>query len=229
MTESEVLDETSVAVQPEEQINSFFYFPSGVYSMRKPRFLDVVQEVSEESLKKMHSLHPLDDIYPVYMSDNFFADPRLAEFTEFVAKTAGSILNSQGYVTENLAVFFTEMWTQEHYKHSLMEQHVHGQGVHMVGFYFLETPEGCSKALFHDPRPSKVQINLPEANMSEATYGSNMINFAPEPGMLILTNSWLPHSFSRHASDKPIKFVHFNLGVQYIAPAPTCNIAAEVV
>jgi hypothetical protein len=46
--------------------------------------------------------------------------------------------------------------------------------------------------------------------------------------MVIFANAWLAHSFTRHAADKPIKFVHFNLGVQQVAqscPAP----AAEVV
>jgi hypothetical protein len=31
--------------------------------------------------------------------------------------------------------------------------------------------------------------------------------------MLILTNAWLPHSFTRNNSDKPMRFVHMNLSV----------------
>ena len=65
--------------------------------------------------------------------------------------------------------------------------------------------------------------------MANATEASDMINFEPKPGMLVFTNAWLPHSFGRHAAKKPIKFVHFNLGVQFVpqqaCPAP----AAEVI
>jgi hypothetical protein len=57
---------------------------------------------------------------------------------------------------------------------------------------------------------------------------SNMINFLPEPGMLLFTNSWLPHSFGRHAADKPIKFVHFNLSIQ-IAEKTCITSIAEVI
>jgi len=83
--------------------------------------------------------------------------------------------------------------------------------------------------MFHDPRGGKVQINLPETDMSNATPASNTINFAPEPGMLIISNAWLPHSFGRHGSEKPIKFVHFNLSVRYNPPHTCAAPAAEVI
>jgi hypothetical protein len=81
--------------------------------------------------------------------------------------------------------------------------------------------------VFHDPRPGKLQGFLPEFNTSEATLASSMINFEPKPGMLIISNAWLPHSFTRHGSDEPLTFVHFNLSVTY---TPQCNLSvAEVV
>jgi len=97
----------------------------------------------------------------------------------------------------------------------------------IVGFYFLETPENCSNVVFHDPRTAKVQINLPEQDISMATPASRMINFTPKPGMMIFSNSWLSHSFTRHAADNPIKFVHFNLTV--IMQPQSCPAPAEVI
>jgi hypothetical protein len=56
-----------------------------------------------------------------------------------------------------------------------------------------------------------------------------MINFTPKSGMMIFANSWLMHSFTRHAADLPIKFVHFNLAVT-LDPQAACSVpAAEVV
>jgi uncharacterized protein (TIGR02466 family) len=94
-----------------------------------------------------------------------------------------------------------------------MEQHVHGYGSQIVGFYFIETPENCSRVVFHDPRSAKIQIDLPEQDMTMATPASKMINFVPKPGLLVFANAWLAHSFTRHASEQPIKFVHFNVSV----------------
>jgi len=214
-------------MQPELQ--HFFHFPSSVSIVDRPEFLDVITTVANEKLEEDKKLRPeLDDIYPVRMTGNLFNDPRVFEFSEFVGKSAWDTLTFQGYATDSMGMFFTEMWVQEHHKHSLMEQHVHGAGSQMIGFYFLNAPEDCSKVVFHDPRAAKVQTNLPERDPLKASFGSNMINFTPEPGMLILANSWLPHSFSRHASNEPLLFVHFNLGVQFqpYCPPPA---AAEVI
>lgn len=219
-------------IKDEEVLNTQLqvanYFSCPVYLIERPDFLETVSVVSEENLEVRRKENILNDIYPVYMTESFYADPRMGEFSQFVGATAWNILKEQGYNMQDKAVSFSEMWTQEHYKHSSMDQHVHGYGSQIVGFYFLETPEDCSRVVFHDPRSAKVQIDLPEQDMSMATSASKMINFTPKPGLMIFANSWLAHSFTRHAADLPIKFVHFNLTViqdPNITPAP----AAEVI
>jgi uncharacterized protein (TIGR02466 family) len=205
------------------------HFPCPIYLIERPDFLETVNTVSEESLEVRRKDVDLNEIYPVYMTDNFFGDPRMAEFTQFVGATAWNILNEQGYDMRGKAVQFMEMWTQEHHKHSAMDAHVHGYGSQIVGFYFLETPESGSNVVFHDPRAAKVQIDLPEQDIGMATPASKMINFIPKPGLMIFANSWLMHSFTRHAADLPIKFVHFNLAV-ITDPQAACAVpAAEVI
>ena len=204
------------------------YFPCLVYLIERPDFLEIVSSVSEENLDVQRKERDLNEIYPLYMTNNYYADPRMENFSQFIGATAWNILNEQGYAMQDKAVQFTEMWTQEHHKHSAMDAHVHGFGSQIVGFYFLETPEDCSHVVFHDPRAAKVQIDLPEHDMNLITPATKMINFTPKPGLMVFANSWLAHSFTRHAADLPIKFVHFNVTVipaQNINPAP----AAEVI
>lgn len=213
---------------PNTQLEVAYHFPCPIYIIERPDFLDAVKTVSEESLEVSRKERDLDELYPVVMSGNYYADARVTDFANFVGATAWNILQEQGYAMEDKVVQFTEMWTQEHHKHSSMEQHVHGFGVQIVGFYFLETLEDSSRVVFHDPRAGKVQNDLPEQNMANATPASRMVNFEAKEGRLIFSNSWLPHSFTRHASDKPIKFVHFNLTVTQAQS--TCTIpAAEVI
>jgi uncharacterized protein (TIGR02466 family) len=210
------------------QLQVAYQFPCPIYIIERPDFLEAVNEVSNENLEIQRKAQEIDEIYPVLMSGNYFADPRMAAFTEFIGATSWNILNEQGYAMQDKAVQFTEMWTQEHHKHSVMDAHVHGYGSQIVGFYFLETPENCSSLVFHDPRAGKVQIDLPEQDTSMATPASKAINFKPKPGMMIFANSWLAHSFTRHAAEQPIKFVHFNLTV--IQQPQSCPMpAAEIV
>lgn len=213
------------------QLDVAFHFACPIYLIERPDFLQMVTEVSEESLAAQHKEHQLNEIYPVMMSGNYYADPRVAKFSEFVGATAWNILNEQGYAMQDKVVSFTEMWTQEHHKHSAMDQHTHGYGSQIVGFYFLETPENCSRVVFHDPRAGKAQIDLPETDMNNATVASKMINFQPKPGLMIFANAWLAHSFTRHAAEQPIKFVHFNLAVQMAPQAQVASTApaAEII
>jgi len=218
--------ESVAEVVMQTQLQVAYHFPCPIYLIDRPDFLEVVNTVSEEALEVQRKERDLNEIYPVYMTGNFYGDSRMEKFTEFVGATAWNILNEQGYAMQDKAVSFTEMWTQEHHKHSAMDAHVHGFGSQIVGFYFLETPEDCSRLVFHDPRASKVQIDLPEQDINMASPASKAINFTPKPGMMIFANSWLAHSFTRHVAELPIKFVHFNLTV---IPAPQTAPAAEVI
>jgi uncharacterized protein (TIGR02466 family) len=221
--------ESVAQVVQNTQLRVAHHFPCPIYVIERPDFLEVVSTVSEEALEPRRKERKLDDIYPLYMTDSYFGDPRMAGFTEFVGATAWNILNEQGYAMQDKAVSFMEMWTQEHYKHSAMDAHVHGFGSQITGFYFLETPEDCSRVVFHDPRAGKVQIDLPEQDMNAATPASRMINFTPKPGMMIFANAWLAHSFTRHAAELPIKFVHFNLAVIQQPQACAIPPAAEII
>jgi uncharacterized protein (TIGR02466 family) len=221
--------ESVAQVVQNTQLQVAYHFPCPIYIIERPDFLEVVNTVSEEALDVAKKAQTLNEIYPVHMTGSYFGDPRMAGFSEFVGATAWNILNEQGYAMSDKAVSFTEMWTQEHHKHSAMDAHVHGFGSQIVGFYFLETPEDCSRVVFHDPRAAKVQIDLPEQDMSAATPASKAINFTPKPGMMIFANSWLSLSFTRHAADLPSKFVHFNLTVIHQPQACAIPPAAEII
>jgi uncharacterized protein (TIGR02466 family) len=216
---------TTVDTAPQQdQVTVAYHFPTPIYLIEKPEFLATARQVSREFIARRKKDVDLDPIYPVYMTEALNTDPRMLDFANYVAQTAWNLLGEQGYDMNNYSTFFTEMWCQEHHRHSMMEQHVHGYGAQMAGFYFLDSPEDCSRVVFHDPKPGKVQLNLPERDMSAATVASNLINFEAKPGTLIITNAWLAHSFTRNAAVKPMRFIHFNIGVQPV-PQQFCPTA----
>jgi Putative 2OG-Fe(II) oxygenase len=201
-------------------------FPTTVYKFNKPEFLIDARKVCNEKLDKARENQSVNELYPVVMSGNLI-DDQIGYMIQFILDMGWSILESQGYDMKQYNTTFTEIWCQEHYKHSAMEQHVHGGGVQLIGFYFIDCPEYCSKVVFHDTRSAKVQINLPEHDNTNYTFASNLLNFNPTEGLLMFTNSWLPHSFTRHGSDAPMRFIHFNISVK---PKQVCAVSdAEVI
>jgi len=200
------------------------YFVTPIYITKQPQFLDIIKTIAADSIKQVHGKAKPNKIHPVLMSGNMLEDPRIEEFATFVGSAAWNILSSQGYAMDQFNTTFTEMWCQEHYQTSSMEYHTHPGGNFLVGFYFLDTPEGCPPAVIHDPRPGRVMLDLPQADPTQATLASTMVNFKPEPGVMMIAPAWLAHSFGRNPSKAPFRFVHFNIGVEY-APAQ----AAEVI
>lgn len=184
------------------------YFTSPVYSVKKTDFLESVRSCSDRHLAMSRKSGDVTT-----MTGNFSLDPEVSTFAQYVSQTAWNILASQGHMMSKLVTYFTEMWTQEHNQMSSMDTHVHGMGAQIIAFYFLDVPDGGCKFVIHDPRPAKVIINLPAENGNMISSASTQIMFTPQVGSLILTNAWLPHSFTRNTSNEPVRFVHMNLSV----------------
>jgi hypothetical protein len=190
------------------------YFATPIYFIEKPDFVSTVLPVFDEYVKNSLEVSPVNELYPSVMTGNMVFDPRLQEFTQYLVGTAWNIMKAQGYDMDNKITYFHSMWGQQYYKYGNMEQHIHNDGVQIVGFYFLECPEKCPRMIVHDPRERKQQNALSEADHSKVTDATSAIVFDGKPGSLFFTNSWLPHSFTRNGSDNPFKFIHFNISVK---------------
>jgi len=201
------------------QLITDFQFCSPVYFIDNPDFLKVVKQVAKEHLDKIKEKIQLDDVFPVYMSDNMLSDERLSLFSTFIAQTCWNILDSQGYDMRYFGTHIRELWAQEHHKRSGNEEHVHGFDTQMTGFFILDAPSKTSSMIaVCDPRPAKRQINLPIKESSELNYAHLFAYYKPEPGRFYFMNSSLPHEFTRHGSDYPITFIHFNVAVHPVNP-----------
>ena len=185
-------------------------FPTPLYTLEIPEFLEVVKAAAEDAIDPKLA----DNSNPTIMTGDFTYDERVKPFAQQIIQLGYDILKQQGYKLDHLQTYFQSMWMQKHHKHSNMEQHVHGEGAQLVAFYFLEVPENSSCLILHDPRPGKLQIDLQTADHSELYYSSQQVIVKPNPGTLVVTNAWLPHSFPKNMSDEPMSFVHINIGVQ---------------
>ena len=203
-----------------DQLDEMGYFASSVYLVKKPEFLEAVKATAY----KHFSEGERNPVHDLQMGGDISGDPDIQPFAQYVSQTAWNILNSQGYPMASLVTFFTEMWMQRHYKFSNMEQHLHSQS-QISAFYFVSVPkDGCAMSI-HDPRHAKVYASIGEADASKYTPASNQATFTFSAGDLVLTNGWLPHSFTRNGSDEPTEFIHMNLGVmQNPNPPPQAEV-----
>lgn len=148
----------------------------------------------------------------VHHSNALMNDINFLKFIKFIAKKSYSILDEQGYDLKDYSLTIRELWVQEFSKegggyHSL---HTHWNG-HMSGFYFLKCSDKTSFPIFHDPRPGKMMVQLPEKNRFLITDASEKIPFKPKPGTFVFFNSYLGHEFMVDHGVEPFRFIHFNI------------------
>jgi hypothetical protein len=109
-----------------------YYFSSAVYTVEGPQFLEEAKTVVADYLKS--AVKSPDSLLTQTAS---MFDGRLSSLIAYIANSGWNILDSQGYDMSDKSTNLMEFWAQEHQKHSGMDEHIHGAGAQLVGFYFL--------------------------------------------------------------------------------------------
>lgn len=139
-------------------------------------------------------------------------DENFLDFTKFICKKSFNFLEEQGYDLSNYSLNVSDLWVQEFAKNGggNHNTHVHSNS-HVSGFYFLKCSNKTSYPIFHDPRPGKLMIQLPEKNISLITEASESVPLFPSPGTFVFFNSYLGHEFPIDLGVEPFRFIHFNI------------------
>lgn len=200
-------------------INLNTVFPSSVGIVNAPQFLSVTRNSSNKHIEQVLQKYQVDPVYPIIQTENMVWDETLVDFNNFVLASANEMLDKQGYDTTKVRLSINDLWCQKHFKMSGHERHTHNNGCVMSAFYIIEAPTNSCSVLFYDPRAGKEYgFVLPEKNERELTEASNIINYGPSDGELILVNSYIPHGFTRNYSDKPFVMLHINIYAEWVIP-----------
>jgi uncharacterized protein (TIGR02466 family) len=194
-------------------------FPSAVIKLNHPEFLNSAREILPEYLSRVQP-----NEWNVCQSESMHHD-KLTGLLDVIAKTSFEMLSEQGYNMIQAQTNVAQFWGQEFTKHGQHIEHVHPFGAQVSGFYFVDVPDADSAyPVFFDPRHGKRQINMPQLNQEEVTYASEHIIMAVQPGDLLMSNSWLPHGFTRHQSESPLRFIHFVVNVEVVENKLYCDV-----
>ena len=139
-------------------------------------------------------------------------DENFLDFIKFVSKKSFNFLEEQGYDLSNYSLNVLDLWVQEFAKNGggNHNTHVHSNS-HVSGFYFLKCSNKTSYPIFHDPRPGKLMIQVPEKNKSLITEASESVPLFPSPGTFVFFNSYLGHEFPVDLGVDSFRFIHFNI------------------
>jgi hypothetical protein len=194
-----------------------FLFSSEVYIEEDTYWLDILNKASDKYIneaieRNKKLLINNKDFGFAYHSESLIEDVNFNKFIKFICKRSYSILDEQGYDLTNYILSVRNLWVQEFSKEGggNHNTHTHYES-HISGFYFLKCSDKTSIPVFHDPRPGKLMIQLPQKDENIITTASEKAPYTPKPGTFIFFNSYLGHEFLVDHGIEPFRFIHFNI------------------
>ena len=183
----------------------------------KPEFVKSLNKASDKYIKKAREtqkkyIKQYGDFGTSYHSTPLTKDNDFLDFRNYIGQKSWEFLDHQGFDMPQYQTIFSEMWVQEFSKkggghHSA---HVHWNQ-HVSGFYFLKCSDKTSYPIFHEPRGGARATKLKMKNQKGIWPGTELVNFRPKPGTLIIFPGYLEHEYAVDHGKAPFRFIHWNI------------------
>jgi|TARA_R110000803_G_scaffold114688_1_gene183113 uncharacterized protein (TIGR02466 family) len=198
-------------------MQAFEYFKTPIWFDHKPEFLKSINKASNKYIKDAkkrndHYIKKHGDFGMGHHSTPLTHDNNFLDLRNYIGQRSWEFLDWQGYDMQQYETMFSEMWVQEFAKkggghHSA---HIHWNQ-HVSGFYFLKCSDKTSFPIFHEPRTGARATKLKLKDIKQISYGTELVNFRPKPGTLIIFPGYLEHEFSVDHGIEPFRFIHWNI------------------
>jgi len=193
------------------------HFSVPLWVEHKPEFVKSLNKVTDKYIKQAKKrdkeyIKKFGDFGTSYHSTALTKDNNFIDLRNYIGSMSWDILDQQGFDMSLYTTLFTEMWVQEFAKkgggnHSA---HIHWNQ-HVSGFYFLKCSEKTSYPVFHEPKTGARATKLKMKNDGQVHLGTEVINYVPKPGSLVIFPGYLEHEFVVDHGEDPFRFIHFNI------------------
>jgi len=195
------------------------YFSTPVWMEEKPEFVKSLNKAGDKYIKaakKMPEgkkyLKDFGDFGRSWHSTPLTQDNDFLDLRNYIGQKSWEFLDHSGFDMQQYVTMFSEMWVQEFSKkggghHSA---HIHWNQ-HVSGFYFLKVNEKTSYPIFHEPRTGARATKLKMKNQKGIWPGTELVNFRPKPGTLIIFPGYLEHEYAVDHGKAPFRFIHWNI------------------
>lgn len=180
------------------------------YNLREN--LDVGSLVSEEWDRGIKSSNKEDFYTSGVTSFNSTSDlyhkAEWKNVSKFIYEYVGILLSSVD--SNKLKHSILSMWTTIYPQNCFVPEHIHSNS-YLSGVLYTKAEKDCGDLVFHDPtwvaKTMFMHTNLPVFPNVETKY-----SITPEPGLLVIFPSWLPHRSLPNKSGSDRIILSFNIG-----------------
>ena len=193
------------------------HFNTTIWTEHKPDFIKSANKASNKYIldarkREKNYIKEHGDFGTSYHSTPLIHDNNFIDLRNYVGQKSWEYLDHQGFDMSQYTTMFSEMWVQEFSKkggghHSA---HVHWNQ-HVSGFYFLKCSDKTSYPVFHDPRTGARATKLKMKSENNIFSSTELVNYQPKPGTLIIFPGYLEHEFAVDFGKDPFRFIHWNI------------------
>jgi len=184
-------------------MDAYTYFPSVIYREEHPDWVGYTLQVAQ----KYYAAAQNGSV--MAQTDHMANDPDLKFLVDYLVLASNTILREQGYDVDKYELYVSGLWGQDVKCNGSTNVHVH-KNSQICGWFFLETPEGGSYPVYHDPRMNKQMIELDYIQSTELTNASTTVHFNNvQPGTILMANSWMQHQLTPNMAQTETKSIHF--------------------
>ena len=136
---------------------------------------------------------------------------RFAHFSELERKITTHVMRFATAVHWDLQrgkLAMTDCWVNVMGENSTHSLHLHPNSV-VSGTYYVQIPKGSSPLKFEDPRLSKMMAS-PSRKRTAPLALQPFVTLKPEPGQVVLFESWLRHEVPMSPTKTPRISISFN-------------------
>lgn len=153
--------------------------------------------------------------YPGYTSyasldDLAWRDPVFKDLVKVLDKHVAAFVKDLELELDGKAVTLDSLWINILPPGGIHTSHLHPHSV-ISGTTYVSVPEGASSIKYEDPR-SAMMMAAPERMAEVRTELRKFVYVAPEPGDILLWESWLRHEVPMNMADEERISVSFNYG-----------------
>lgn len=190
-------------------MNMQYCFPTAIFSTLNENFADEMLPIAKKYLQNKANINPNWHYKSTYFPGPLGVEvnPDMKVFVDYVNELGFQFMEKQGYIlsVEKLSSF---VFINEMFKGDSHGTHSHPNAI-LSGVFYLQVPTGSAPLVFHDPRQKKHFIYYPTKFPSETN--SNIIQYEPKKGLLLMWESWLEHEVPKNNSVDGRITIAFNL------------------
>lgn len=130
-----------------------------------------------------------------------------------ILDTCAILAKKQGVNLEKSTLEITSIWLNRLSKDGSHNKHAHG-GVHYSGTLYVNIPKGSSNIRFYNPHTDLMCLSAVPVENEGDPATSLYVDFSPEPGKMLIWNSYLYHEVLQNPNKEYRDTISFNITVK---------------